>query len=391
MKKQFSIFLLSLLLTACGGGQCQPCSTDISSSSEDQTSEIEPSSSEFVPSKEQVAWLKDLLSKQDLSPFYNRFFSAVFAQDINILSHTKDIEDQFGQYTYFYTLRNSGAWGFFYDLTKEAYEEAEAKGQAGLFDLLSIGNGDYEVLQGGDCISYTHDMGADENKDNEIKHYDFFQQIISFFTETDYRIYNSLTFNEEANSEEKINQKFNAKISKDILFDSISPQALGKILNSTNLYGVQETTCFLDDLYYEVCRELVTYSDDELAAFMAENHINIVDGEEYTEVNFELLNEEIMTKIDEHDVPPGVLTGTLFYDKETGIYETYHYLSVSASSIVDEVTGDVHTTSSRFEATGRSYRDDHVNPTQDYPNPVVYDDGNKFITDLSNNVIPKAF
>ncbi len=381
MKKAFLPLLILPLLLSCGGQSSGTPASSPSSGSEASSSES------TIPNLEEVDELRVLLVKQDLSPFAERVFSTLFQQDFHMLTH--DLDDEYKMYTNYYSYRGVGTWGCQYKVDQQTYDNIVASDDYSLFDFMIAGNGYYEIYQTGTSISYTYD--SDNGINDELQKYELYQQLTAFFTDDDFRLYNKMSYTEALQEDVWSSQYINGRISRDLLFDATSPQALERILLSTNLYGLQDDSLFLDNLYYDVCRDLLTKNDKEISEFITTNHVSVDEGEEYTEVTFLLEDEELLSIIEEQDIIPGPIQGRLYYDKQTGEFIRFEYDIVVTENQADPKTGATKSVSMRITAYGFSGHKIQEGDPDDKPGCVVYEDGNQFVSEMAQQVIPASF
>ena len=385
MKKVFfyPLLLLAIALPSCGNGA--PSSE---TSSADSSAPSSVSSS--VPTEE-VNKLKDLLSKQDLSPIYDKMFVSQFTQNYEAYSSNNGSNEEEAE-SHFYTYSGAGMFGCLYEVSEEAYAEAKSLGDPDFFDFLSRGKGSYAMLQQGTLVSYLYE--ADEEKIvNSLQCLDFLQEVEARFTDENVQVVNSLFHKDTLDGGFDIDtrQYFNGLIDKKTLFDTITVRAFSDIFARTNLFDGQRSCEVLDRIYFATVEELCAKSDAELGDFVTKNAIRIEDEEETTLVHFAVGDENLRAVLDENEIIPGTFEGTLTYEKESGKFTAFDYRIVYATHEVDETSGYVHNTSMEFKAEGYSWNQKYDKDLYIDPDPTVYDDAETFLEDVVEEVIPPTF
>lgn len=359
----------------------------------DKTPEPEPSDDpsvdptpEIIPNQEEVDELKALLVKQDLSPFYERMFASFFKQEYT--SYSSAYEDETESIDFFRYV-GTGAYGFFYSVEEEQYDEIMAKDNHNLFDFLVKSVSDYEMLQSAYINSYSYE-GEDGEGTGEEEKIDIYysQHLHSLFNNNNLQVSNQLSYEDRLNEKDNVERSFNGLIDLDSLTSTISTSFLMNLFQRATLFDGQRNTEFLDGLYYDICKDLLTKNDKEISDFIITNGVVIEDGEEYTEVHFKIEDDSIKEILANNDIIPGNLKGTLYYDKDTGSFELYEYQIIYMNSDVSDDGFSVHAATMNFQATGYSRHKTYEEIPWITPNPVVYDDASQYITDLVGEVIP---
>ena len=392
MKKAFflPLFLAGLALPSCGNAPASSSAISSVASSEDSSavSSVESSASSSAPAE--VSKLKDLLSKQDVSPILTKMFTSRFTQNYKTYTSGRGEEES---ETRFYTYSGAGWFGCLYEVGEEAYAEAEALGNPDFFDYLSRGKGSYGMLQQGSLVSYLQETEGEEGK-KSLQNMEFSQTVEARFTETDVQVVNSLatkpTIGEGGYDVDDI-QSFNGIIDKGTLFDTITVRAFSNIFARTNIFDGQRSCEILDRIYFATVKELGSKSDAELADFIAENDIRIEEEEETILVHFVVGGADLRATLDEHDIIPGTFEGTLSYEKESGKFSAYEYKIAHVNNESEGKDGNVHTTSMEFAAEGYSWNQRYEKDLYIDPNPTVYDDAEAFLEDVEKEVIPPLF
>ena len=344
-----------------------------------------PACGESVPNQDAVNAVKALLAKQDLSPCYHKIFSAHFTQDYDVFS---SIHDGDRHATQFHSYHGGGAFGCAYMVSKASYEEAIKQKDHDFFDFLSRGRGGYGLLQGARVSSFYDETEGDERQTEPPQQENFLQNIQVNFGETDVQVYSSLTYSEGSDGSNTRFQSFNGLLGKETLFNSISVRALSDLFARTNLYDGQRSCEVIDGIYESTLRGLQGKSDKELSDFIQKNHITFGEDAKNTLVHFEVGDESIRAALTEADVIPGVLKGTLSYDKGSGAYTGFEYRVSNLESVTDPDHGRVYSASMEFTAVGYSNNEEFEGDIYITPNPTVYEDGNLFVNDMIAGIIP---
>ena len=379
MKKiYFKLFLLTSLFVLAS------CKNSGSKENENSNGEND-NQIEEIDNQEEVDEFKALLSKQDLSPFYEKQFSAMFKQDY--ASYTNYYGDEEEKSIDFYRYSGSGAYGYFYSVTQDEYEEIIIKENVNPFDFITIGQGNYSLIQFADVNSFSSEM-VDDLEETSTRDFKYYQRLDSQFDDTNYQLYNTFTMNENNSGTPTIDTKFNGIVNKDSLLEVVSTSWLTDTIQRVCAFDGHKNTEFLDGLYYDVCRGLLNKSDEEISVFLKNNNIVISDGEEYTELSFELNDEEILEIMIDNDIFPGSFNGTLYYDKETGSFEKYFYEIKYINTKTDEEEACISSTTLIFTATGYSYHETYDEVPYIDPNVEEYTDAYEFVSDMLENIIP---
>ena len=381
MKKALFLPLLlsTLTLFACGEN----------TSIESQTESPQESSSEASWNREEVNKLKDLLSKQDLSPIYTKMFVSMFTQDYDfMLSHNGGQDDM---ETSFYSYRGGGAFGCLYEVSEASYAEVEALQSRNFFDYLARGKGSYGMVQTATLVSYLYENNEYENV-KSLQGLTFSQQVEARFSEDNVQVCNSLFAKDsvEGGYDVDTRQYFNGIIDKGTLFDAITVRAFSDIFASTNLFDGQRSCETLDRIYFETVKELCDKTDAELGAFIAHNDIEIEEGEDTTLVHFKVGDESLRAVLEENDIAPGAFEGTLIYEKESGKFASYEYKISHVVNETDLDEGTVQAVSMEFQASGYSWNQRYDEDLYIDPDPTVYEDADEFLDDVVREVIPPA-
>lgn len=338
-----------------------------------------------IDNQEAVDEFKALLNKQDVSPFYEKMFSAIFRQDY--VSYTNSYEDEEERNVDFFRYFGSGAYGYFYDVTQEVYNEIIATENVNPFDFIARGFGNYSLLQSANVNVFSSEM-IDGYEERSTRDFEYSQRLDSQFDDTNFQLYNSFTMKDNNSDNPSVSTKFNGIVNKDSLLEVVSTSWLTDTFRKICAFDGQKNTEFIDGLYYDVCRNLLNKNDKEISDFLKNNKIVINDGEEYTELSFEINDEEIMQNLIDNDIFPGSFNGTLYYDKESGSFERYYYQINYIANEIDEESTCTTSSILRFEADGYSYHHTIEKIPYIEPNPVEYTDAYDFVNDIVDNIIP---
>lgn len=331
-----------------------------------------------------VSEFKDLLSKQDISPFREKSFASIFEQDYNVtstsLSDGKDIEH--------IKYKGVGMYGFFYSVSEKDYEEIMSKDDANPFDFITRSNmSEYELVQQATFDSF-ESQTEDEIESKTLLKYN--QHLQGLSLDNTFQLFNEFSLNDLLDESKNETRKFNAILEKELLLDSISTASLSDLFHRITIFDGQRNSEFLDTLYYETLKDLTNKNDLELSKFIQNNHIEINKGEEYIEVSFKIEDESIQEILSENDVFPGIISGTLYYDKENGSFQNHEYEISYAENRVSEDNSLAYSASMTFKVDKSSFSHHSSFGREPYitPDPIVYSDGNEFVKDMINEIIP---
>ena len=339
-----------------------------------------------IPNRETVDAVKALLRKQDPSPIYHEMFTSTFTQTYDVFSSTHDDAEE--SETRFYSYRGGGMFGCLYEVSEDAYEEVQALESHDFFDYLSRGKGSYGMIQTATLVSYLYNYGEEQGKTQSLQSLDFVQRLESLFGDTSVQIYNTLAYKEDLSGVYDHRQSFNGIIDKGTLFSTITPRALSDIFARTNLYDGQRACEAIDRLYYDLVGDLCKWSDQELGDFVTKNAIVVEEQAENTLVHFKVGEERIRKILDEYEIIPGVLEGTLTYEKASGNFSAYDYKIVYVTNESDGAKENLHDTSMEFKANGYSWNKKYEEDLYIEPNPTVYDNAEAFLDDVLEEVVP---
>ena len=346
-------------------------------------SEVIDDQSEVIDNQKEVVEFKTLLNKQDLSPFYEKMFRSIFRQDY--VSYTNSYDDE-ERTIDFFRYAGTGAYGYFYSVTPEEYEEIMAKDNVNPFDFIIKGPGNYSLLQNAEINTLSSEL-VDGFDETSTRAFSYYQRLDSQFDDTDWQVYSSFEINDNDSDITDKGAIFHGKVNKRSLLEVVSTSWLTDTIQRICAFDGHRITEFLDGLYYDVCRGLLNKTDKEISAFLKNNNIVISDGEEYTELSFELYDDAIKQIMIDNDVFPGSFKGTLYYDKEDGSFEEYMYEIKYINNISDEEESRITSSTLIFTATGFSYHYTYDGTPYFNPDPVVYDDAYEFINDMLDNII----
>ena len=338
-----------------------------------------------IDNQEEVDSLKALLNKQDLSPFYEKMFNANFLQDYSVYTNSVDEDEETVE---FFRYEGLGMYGYYYSVSEDKYNEIMSKKDANPFDFISSSeNGCFDLMQSADFNSFQFE-NDDDTKTSDISDFTYYQRLITLFDEENLQVYNSFSFEDHIDETKDSTDHFNGLVSKELLFNSISTEMLSKTIERVTLFDGQRSTEFLDSVYYDVCNDLLTKNDKELSQFIKTNHIALSEGEEYLEVSFKIEDESIMQTLADNEIFPGTIEGTLYYDKENSSFQKYTYQINFMDSVINNENRCVKSTVLKFTVEGFSLHGTFGGVPYIEPNPVVYDDGGQFASDMVEHIIP---
>lgn len=387
--KRNALLLIPLVLglASCGGKSTPTVSSSeiIYSSSSEVTSSsssqgISSLESTDIPERETVEKVKELLSRQDLSEFYTKVIIGSYIQEYDVLEVNYDEDSKVSNY---FNYDGRGMFGFYYDLNEDQYGSiVDEKGNVEIFDAIAKGLGYYGLLQVIRTMSFNRVDGAEA----DINNLDIFQQMTLKTTDDEVWVGNTLYASNDGVFHYDTRQELQASINKDLLFSSISTRTFRETFSKVDLFNTPANMEHLDKLYYSICRDLVTESDEGISDFVVENQISIEEDEDNIKVNFVFLNEDI----DEEEADfifPGEIKGTLFYDKETYEFTNFSYEMVYKIETFNEETGSIRVINTKFTCSGDSSR---VWPHEAWQptDPIVYDDVADFLEDVNEQVVP---
>lgn len=365
-KKYLSLLLLPILaLTACNNAQ------------------------ENIPNREVVTSFKELLAKQDLSPFYVKSFSALVVQNYNVFSST--LNDDTNEVDFF-NYHGGCYFGYQYEVSKEQYEEITSRDSYNAFDFMVTGYGDYGLLQTASVNSYDYSYSDETLETTTVRRdAEFTQLLTSRFTNDDFQVDSRFTYTDRLDESASCDKKFNGLVEKSLLTDTISTDSLTEIFARTNLFDGPRAAQVMDGVYYSICNSLVGQSDKVISDFIINNKITMLEEDDVIKVSFHIEDENIRNTLSEIDIMPGIIDGTLFYDKESGEFQEFEYEINYMDDHSDESLGSVSSALLRFEVSG--YSRHRITEADPYitPNPVIYDNGDTFVDDMASEVIPPLF
>lgn len=339
-----------------------------------------------INNQAEVDALKALLNKQDLSPFYERSFSAMYNQSYSVYSNNVR-ED--GEDIQFFRYYGVGAYGYYYSVSEEQYEEITSQDEVNPFDFMVKGVSAYDIRQSLDIDSYSFENDDQYITPIEVRQtFEYWQNLTALFSNGNFQVDTKVTIDDKLNDDHDEVIDFNGVIANDILLETVSTSSLNELFLQMEMFDGQRNTEFLDNLYYQTCEELLTKSDSELSEFININHIEIKEGETDTEVTFKIEDETIRNILSENDVFPGIIKGTLTYDKETGEYKSYSYDIDYMNNEIGEDGATIHSASMSFECVGYSTHKAHEGSIYVRSDPVEYTDGEEYISTLSEKAIP---
>lgn len=381
MKNKYFLCLLLpfLILTSCNPNK-ETTRDTTATNTETTTTSYHP---------EEVKILKELLDKQNFSSFYERAFTAQFKQDFNVFHSDKN---EGTNAVDFLSYHAASAFGYQYAVTPEKYEEITSNGSYNAFDLMSGGKGDYGLLQSAQVRNYSCEYDEDEETLSEMEtHSRFLQLINTKFTQDNFQVDSEFSYTDYIDNSNSSHILFNGLIEKEELLSNVSTDALSALFSSINLYDGPRIVQVIDMLYFNIVASLKEQDDAKIGAFIQENQVTMEENEDVISVTFHLDNEEMRTLFSDNEVFPGIVDGTLSYDKESGEFQhfkyTINYSEERGAQNQDSVSAALYT----FDVEGDS--DDKMIHQDPYirPDPVVYDDVVSFMNDMIAGIIPPNF
>lgn len=341
-----------------------------------------PSSSEgeIIPNQETVDKLKDLLKKQDLSPFYTKSLKGAYTQSYDVLDISYNDEGE--KISNYLNYGGNGMFGYYYDLSTDEYNSiVDEKGNIDAFDAIAVGKGSYGITELSRTTSFTRE-GSFEAKVNSL---DFSQQIIIKTIDDDFWVDNTLDITDDGVFHYEDRQRLNATINKELLFGSVSTRTFRDIFSKVDLFDTPGNVEHLDGLYFSICHDLVSKSDKEISDFILDKQISISE-QENIKLNF-VFNTDDIEEEEMDYIFPGAVKGTLNFDKTTYQLLDFNYEMLYKVETYDEETQNVKFINIKFTCEGESTRKlpyDALKPID----PTVYDDVAEFLKDVSEQVIP---
>lgn len=340
--------------------------------------------SSSIPNQDTVNRVKEILNKQDFSPFYSKSLGTIYTHEFNVLEIEEDEDDVITNYINY---AGFGNFHYYYELSHDEYDSlVDEKGNVNTFDALYRGTGGYYLSQ---------ELRTNKTKrvnwyDAEITNLNVLQLLALKMDENDAFIYNVLGAGSKEDFYDFDKQQYlNALISKEVLFDSISTRSFRDIFSQVDLFNSPGNIEHIDKLYYSICHDLLSMSDKEISDFIIMNQISIEEAEdedEYIKLSFVYANEDLDDEETEY-IFSGAIKGTLSFDNETLEFKEFSYEMDSTVESQDEETGDIRFVNSKFTCLGISRREpfgQYVEPED----PTVYDDAVEFLEDVNEQVIP---
>lgn len=377
MMKKFILLLIPLVFVLGG------CKNGLHIS----TTEQKTTTATTIPNQEEVDAFKALLNEQDLSDFYQKWFASVYSHEYSILDiENIELEDEtimdYGKSTNFYNYSGYGFLDFYYILSEDNYNSLmDSYGTINIFDAMSKGEGGYRIMQSSDAASYNKYV-AEESKSVGLS---VNQSMALKTTESDVIVDNTLYISDRNAFEYEKRQEFGGMIDKELLFSTVSTRSFREIFSTVNLFGAPEDIEYLDSLYYSTCKNLKNKNDKEISDFIIDKKIEISEGEKYLEVNFSFDGEEL----EDNDSIPGIIKGTLYYDKETHAFAEFQYVVEFINESINEETGDIIFANMKFTCSGKISRDS-IGSIYTKEDLTVYDDVVTFLEDVREKVVPPS-
>lgn len=327
---------------------------------------------------------KELLNKQDLSAFIERSFIANYEQNFDVYNAGRDENiNDIDSLKY----HGASAFGYQYKVNQEQYNQIINKKDYNAFDFMKAGIGYYGLIQSAEVNSYNYDYEEDEESIEIKKDYQFTQQITAKFT-NDLQVASNYRYIDKNDGEESLTKRFNGLVDKASLFDTISTTSLAELFYSTNLFDGPRVVQVIDNLYYSICSSLIDMSNNELEKVISNYNILINEDNDLYKVSFDIDDEEFQNTLINNEIFPGIIKGTLTYDRVSGEYKGYEY-EISYNLQEKDDDGEIiNSTSMVFKANGySSHKISEEDPYID-PNPVYYDTPTTFVDDMAEGIIP---
>lgn len=338
-----------------------------------------------INNQQDVNNLKSLLAAQDLSPFNEKTFGAVYSQNFSV--YTNEINDE-GRYIDFFNYQGGYCTtSYYYNVAKEAYEELMKDEDTNIFDIMCAGSGYYHLSQTATIESFLEDQFEDRDGNERVS---FLQELVAHFDDENknLQIDNSYMFADYYNEDNLDFRMFSGIIDTNTLFDSYSTKSLSDLFSKVNVYDGPGYCENIDSIYYQICFSLLDKSDKEISDFIISNNISYVEGDEYLELSFELKEQKYLDLLAENDIFPGSMKGTLYFDKESKLFDNFEYKIIYLESEVDSSTNYVHTASMEFKASGLSRHGKPEGYPQMSEEPTEYTDPDEFIKQVTEQVLP---
>ena len=334
---------------------------------------------EVIPNQVTVNQIKNLLSKQDLSEFYTKRLQGTYTQEYDVLDIDKDEDTKVSNY---FNYGGYGIFGFYYDLEKDEYDSiVDEKGNIDTFDAIATGTGSYGIVQ----LARSTSFSREDSWESKVSNLDILQQITLKTTKQDVWVDNSLDVTETGIFDGSATQRFKASIDKELLFGSVSKRTFRDIFSKVDLFDTPGNVEHLDKLYYSLCRELLSRNDKGISDFILMNQFSIKE-EDNIEVSFVFDTDDIEGEEADY-IFPGVIKGTLIFDKETYEFSNFSYEVTCKAETYDENSGSVKLVNTKFTCEGVSTHKLPEDPWEPI-DPVVYSDVSEFLKDVNEQVIP---
>ena len=339
-----------------------------------------------INNQAEVDALKALLNKQDLSPFYEKSFSAMYNQSYSVYSN--NIRED-GEDIQFFRYNGTGMYGYYYSVTQEQYEKITSQDEVNPFDFMVQGTSAYDIRQSLDVDSYSFESDEQYSEPRENRQtFEYWQSLTALFSNGNFQVDTKVTIDDKLDNNHDEMLDFNGIIANETLLETVTTSALNELFLQMEMFDGQRNTEFLDNLYYQTCEELLNKTDREISDFININHIEIKEGEANTEVSFKIEDESIRNILSENDVFPGIIEGTLTYDKETGEYKSYSYNINYMNNEISEDGSSIHNASMKFSCEGYSTHKKYEGSIYVRPDPVEYTSGEEYVSTISEKAIP---
>jgi len=341
-----------------------------------------------IINQDAVDAFKELLNKQDLSPFYSKTLQGMYIQEYDVLDidnnyDLSDVDNNDEKVSSYFNYSGRGLFGSYYDLSNDEYDSiVDEKGNIDTFDAIAKGEGYWGIVQSARTMSFSRENGLEA----KIYNLDITQSTTLKTTEQDVWVDNTLFVSDDGIFQYEYRQSLSASINKELLFSSISTRTFREIFSKADLFDAPGNVEHLDKLYFSTCRELISKSDKEIGDFILMNQVSIQEDEDNIKLNFVFANENIEEEEMDY-IFPGAIKGTLTFDKSTYQFSGFIYETTYKAETYDEDSGSIKLVNMKFSCSGVSAHglpEDSWEPT----NPTVYEDVSEFLKDVNEQVVP---
>ena len=340
-----------------------------------------------IENQETVDKVKEILNKQDLTEFHSKYLRAIYSQEYDVLDiNNEDIDAESEEYektTNYLNYVGSGIFGIYYDLTDDEYTSiVDQNGNISTFDAIAEGKGYYGIIQVVRTMSFNREGGLE----SKLYNLDISQSTTVKSTDEDVWVDNTLYVSDDGIFHYEDQQRLSASINKELLFGSVSTRTFRDIFSKVDLFDVPGNVEHLDKLYFNICRDLISKEDKEISDFILANQVTINEGEDNIEVSFVYSGQDIGEEELDY-VFPGVIKGSLVFDKITYEFSEFNYDIINKLETYDEETGSIKLVSTKFTCQGETARE-VPHDSWEPEDPTIYDDVAEFLKDLNEQVVP---